>query len=187
MNVSPLLAVRDLERSVDFYRLIGFEPIVITETYAKLTMNDGALHLAAEGDAPPDRSEVPLRAAGADGSSVSAIVVIEVDDCEEFCRAIVGRGPNCLARRVSQRGVARCAHLPTTPTSICWSSTNRPVPRILIDATASHLTRRLGRCAPRIRPLSAHSPGREISSSTRAGRSVRTRTTSSPSATSKVQ
>jgi catechol 2,3-dioxygenase-like lactoylglutathione lyase family enzyme len=96
MNVSPLLAVRDLERSVDFYRLIGFEPIVITETYAKLTMNDGALHLAAEGDAPPDRSGVPLRAAGADGSSVSAIVVIEVDDCEEFCRAIVGRGIELL-------------------------------------------------------------------------------------------
>jgi catechol 2,3-dioxygenase-like lactoylglutathione lyase family enzyme len=95
MNVSPLLAVHDLERSVDFYRLIGFEPIVITETYAKLTMNDG-VHLAAEGDAPPDRPGVPLRAAGADGSSVAAIVVIEVEDCEEFCREVGGRGIDLL-------------------------------------------------------------------------------------------
>jgi catechol 2,3-dioxygenase-like lactoylglutathione lyase family enzyme len=65
LGVAPLIVVRDVVRSVEFYRRLGFRPAVQWTTYAKLTADRGAVvHLAAEGDAPAYRHSPILDSGG---------------------------------------------------------------------------------------------------------------------------
>lgn len=97
-GVAPLLAVSDLDRSVAFYRLLGFEPLAHWDTYAKLAAGEHAvLHLASEGDAPPDRPTVALEAPPTDSRTVAAIVVVEVADCRQACDQLTTAGVHLLS------------------------------------------------------------------------------------------
>ncbi len=91
MSVSPLLVVQDLERSVRFYRRLGFVTAVHTTTYAKLSWGSGTLHLAAGGDAPADRPGIALQPPAV-GSAPTALVVIEVPDCRAYCHTATDAG-----------------------------------------------------------------------------------------------
>lgn len=97
-QVAPLLAVRDVERSVSFYRRLGFIPVTQWATYAKLSAGDGqVLHLAAQGDAPADRPTVAMAAPAPVSGTASAIVVLQVDDCEQACAKLQETGVELLA------------------------------------------------------------------------------------------
>ncbi|WP_229074950.1 VOC family protein [Actinoplanes sp. DH11] len=90
-GVAPLLVVRDIATSVDFYRRLGFEPLVTWSGYAKLTNGPGVLHLAVPGDPPPDRPSVALIAPG-DADAVVAALVMQVVDCRKACAELVDAG-----------------------------------------------------------------------------------------------
>ena len=95
-SVAPLITVRDVPASVRFYRRLGFEPAVEWPTYAKLAHAAGVLHLAAQGDAPPDRPSVALSAPQIGADRVGAIVVLEVDDCHKYCAGLAASGVELL-------------------------------------------------------------------------------------------
>jgi catechol 2,3-dioxygenase-like lactoylglutathione lyase family enzyme len=98
-GVAPLIGVRDVARSVSFYAKLGFSPVVEWSTYAKLTAVDGAaLHLAAEGDAPPDRPTVAVAAPDPTAGQVPAIVVVEVSDCRRTCAELAAAGVDLLSQ-----------------------------------------------------------------------------------------
>lgn len=61
-SAAALLGVRDVARSVEFYRRLGFVPQVQWETYSRLTNGAAVVHLAGAGDAPPDRPGVAMAA-----------------------------------------------------------------------------------------------------------------------------
>lgn len=96
-SVAPLIAVSDVPASVTFYTRLGFEPAVKWPTYAKLShAAGGTLHLAAQGEAPPDRPTVALAAPSPGLDTASAIVVIEVDDCHRYCTDLAASGVELL-------------------------------------------------------------------------------------------
>ena len=98
-GVAPLLTVSDLDRSVRFYRLLGFEPLAQWDTYAKLAAGERAvLHLATEGDPPPDRPTVALQAPSASATTVATIVVVEVADCRQACDQLTAADVALLTR-----------------------------------------------------------------------------------------
>lgn len=94
-GVAPLLVVRDMARSVAFYRWLGFEPSVEWQTYAKLLAGDGILHLAVHGDPPPDRPGVALKAPD-DADAVVTVVIVQVPDCRRACADLVAAGVELL-------------------------------------------------------------------------------------------
>jgi catechol 2,3-dioxygenase-like lactoylglutathione lyase family enzyme len=94
-GVAPLLAVRDVARSVAFYQRLGFMPEVQWPAYARLAAGDAVLHIAAQGQAPPDRPTVEL-AAPTDARAVTAIVVVQVPDCGRACAKLVACGVELL-------------------------------------------------------------------------------------------
>ncbi|MEV6302169.1 VOC family protein [Actinoplanes sp. NPDC051861] len=99
-GIAPLLVVRDVARSVSFYRRLGFEPAVEWAGYAKLTGGPGILHLAAGGEPPPDRPDVALVAPDASARAVAAAVVVQVDDCRAACADLVAAGVELLGEPV---------------------------------------------------------------------------------------
>jgi catechol 2,3-dioxygenase-like lactoylglutathione lyase family enzyme len=99
-GVAPLLVVRDVSRSVAFYRKLGFEPSVEWPTYAKLAIGTGILHVAAEGDAPPDRPGVALTAPDGTANAVVTAVVVQVPDCRLACTDLVAAGVELLTEPV---------------------------------------------------------------------------------------
>lgn len=99
-GVAPLIVVRDVARSVEFYRRLGFQPSVQWPTYAKLANGPGILHLAAQGDPPPDRPAVALRAPDDAAEAVVAVVVVQVADCREACSALAATGVELLTEPV---------------------------------------------------------------------------------------
>ena len=103
-SVAPLIAVRDVPSSVAFYGKFGLAPVVESSTYAKLSDGVGAvLHIAAVGDAPPDRPSVALTAPPAEADSVPAIVVIQVADCSYPKRTLKSRPSTAPAGSTSCR------------------------------------------------------------------------------------
>jgi catechol 2,3-dioxygenase-like lactoylglutathione lyase family enzyme len=97
-QVAPLIAVREVERSVRFYQQLGFEPAVQNMRYARLTVGDGGvLHLAAQGEAPPDRPSVAMTAPEPGHASVTSAVIVQVPDCAEACQELTARGVRLLS------------------------------------------------------------------------------------------
>ena len=88
-GVAPLLAVRDVALSVAFYQRLGFVPEVQWSTYARLAAGNAVLHVAAQGQAPPDRPTVELAVPTIDAGSVAAMVVVQVPDCGRACAELV--------------------------------------------------------------------------------------------------
>lgn len=99
-GVAPLIVVRDVARSVEFYRRLGFQPSVEWSTYAKLANGSGILHLAAEGDPPPDRPDVALKAPDDTAHSVFAVVIVQVADCRQACDDLAAAGVDLLTEPV---------------------------------------------------------------------------------------
>ncbi|GAA4607015.1 catechol 2,3-dioxygenase-like lactoylglutathione lyase family enzyme [Actinoplanes octamycinicus] len=95
-GVAPLLVVRDVADSVTFYRRLGFEAMVVWETYAKLVSGPGVLHLAAAGEPPPDRGSVALALPDPGAGSVVAAIVVQVADCREACAELAAAGVELL-------------------------------------------------------------------------------------------
>lgn len=100
-GVAPLLVVRDVSRSVAFYRRLGFEALVEWDGYAKMANGPGILHLAAPGDPPPDRPAVRLRAPeqdhpAPDSGEVTAAIVVQVADCRAACADLEAGGVDLL-------------------------------------------------------------------------------------------
>jgi catechol 2,3-dioxygenase-like lactoylglutathione lyase family enzyme len=91
-DVAPLMVVRDVARSVAFYRQLGFAVTVEWPTYAKLSAGTGTLHLATPGDPPPDRPDVALEAPDATARTVVAAVVVQVADCRAACAVLTAAG-----------------------------------------------------------------------------------------------
>ncbi|MET8045594.1 VOC family protein [Micromonospora sp. NPDC005215] len=92
-GVAPLIAVRDVARSVAFYQRLGFAPEVQWPTYARLVAGDDAvLHIAGQGQAPPDRPTVALTAPAPDAVAVTAMVVLQVPDCRRACTELAASG-----------------------------------------------------------------------------------------------
>ena len=97
VGVAPLMVVRDIARSVEFYRRLGFQPLVEWATYAKLANGTAILHLATPGDPPPDRPEVALDAPDEAAATVVAAVVIQVTDCRRACADLTAAGVPLLS------------------------------------------------------------------------------------------
>ncbi|MFI6734883.1 VOC family protein [Nonomuraea sp. NPDC050451] len=95
--MAPLIAVHDVARSVAFYERLGFTPEVQWPTYARLVAGENTvLHVAVQGGAPPDRPSVALAAPSPDGSTVNAIVVVQVPDCRRACAELTASGVELL-------------------------------------------------------------------------------------------
>ena len=91
-TVSPLLAVADLARSLEFWvTRLGGDLQVQWDTYARVQVGSGQVHLAVTGDAPLDRA-VRLVPPTGDGDEAPGEVVIEVDDCHAVVAQMQERG-----------------------------------------------------------------------------------------------
>lgn len=103
---APLLVVSDLGASVDFYARLGFAVVTRWDTYAMLradadadtgTGTGAALHLALPGEPPPDRPSVALAAADPGSATVSALLVLTVDDCARAADELAAAGVELLS------------------------------------------------------------------------------------------
>ncbi|MEJ7744223.1 MAG: VOC family protein [Nocardioidaceae bacterium] len=95
-SVTPLLAVVDLEASLQFWvKQLGGEVQVRWDTYALVRIGAGQLHLAVAGDAPPDRS-IRLVPPDRDQELASGEVVLQVADCRAVVEALLKRGVEFL-------------------------------------------------------------------------------------------
>jgi catechol 2,3-dioxygenase-like lactoylglutathione lyase family enzyme len=94
--VEPLLAVRDLERSLAFWRdLMGGAPVMTWDSCALLQLGAGRLHLAVTGEPPEDRA-VRLVPPLGPAAEVTGEVVLRVDDCAGVVRELEQRGVRFL-------------------------------------------------------------------------------------------
>lgn len=75
---------------------MGFQPAVEWPRYATLDTGTGVLHLAVQGDPPPDRPGVALTAPDDTATAVIAAVVVQVPDCREACAELVAAGVDLL-------------------------------------------------------------------------------------------
>jgi catechol 2,3-dioxygenase-like lactoylglutathione lyase family enzyme len=95
-QVEPLLAVADLARSLEFWvERIGGQTEVQWDSYARVRIGSGRVHLAVTGDPPPDRI-VRLVPPPDDPATAYAEVVIQVTDCAEVCAELTSRGTRLL-------------------------------------------------------------------------------------------
>ena len=96
--VAPLLVVADLPRSLAFYEgVLGAVRIVANESYAKLSLGRGELHLTARSEPTPDKPGVTLAPPDRHDAIVPGEVVISVRDCREMYAQLVARGAVFLA------------------------------------------------------------------------------------------
>lgn len=96
-TTAPLLAVAEIARSLDFWvARLGGVAEVQWDTYAKIRIGHGVVHLAVTGDPPPDRPIrlVPPRAQSR--GQASAEVVIAVADCRAVVAELERRGVQLL-------------------------------------------------------------------------------------------
>ena len=102
-RAGAILAVADFERSLRFYRdLLGFEVEATYDDppYATLTRAGARLSLAEQGHAADDRPGVVMLAPG-DRSRLTAILVLEVDDCLAAYSSLREQGVPFLAEPYS--------------------------------------------------------------------------------------
>ena len=102
-RAGTILAVSDVERSVEFYsQRLGFEGEALYDDppYATMVHSGTRLSLAEQGHAAEDRPGVTM-AVPADPSRLSAILVLEVEDCLEAYERLRLEGVSFLAEPYS--------------------------------------------------------------------------------------
>lgn len=98
-RVGTILAVRDMDRSVAFYRdRLGFavEATYDDPPYATLTRTGARLSLAEQGHPADDRPGVTMLAPS-DPSRLPVVLVLEVEDARTIHAALVEEGAPFLA------------------------------------------------------------------------------------------
>ena len=97
-----ILAVADVERSLAFYKQLGFatEATYDDPPYATLQLAGARLSLAEQGHDAEDRPGVALEAP-ADRSRMNAVLVLEVTDCMAAYEQLRGQGFEFLAEPYS--------------------------------------------------------------------------------------
>jgi len=97
-TVAPLLVVADLARSLAFYEhVLGAARVTAGDSYAKLALGSGELHLATRSEPTPDKPGVTLVPPAAGAAEVHGEVVLHVRDCRASYAAFVARGATFLA------------------------------------------------------------------------------------------
>lgn len=96
-QVAPLLVVGDIGRSVDFYcNGMGASVVMQWDTYARLRLAQGTLHLATPSVETPDKPGVSLTLPTS-ARQVTGEVVIQVTDCRTTYAQLSARGMQFLA------------------------------------------------------------------------------------------
>jgi len=98
-RAGAILAVRDYERSLAFYRdLIGFdvEAMYDDPPYATLVLAGMRLSLAEQGHPAEDRPGVTMTAPE-DRSKANVVLVVEVEDARAMYAELEGKGGRFLA------------------------------------------------------------------------------------------
>jgi catechol 2,3-dioxygenase-like lactoylglutathione lyase family enzyme len=96
-TVAPLLVVADLPRSLQFYEhVVGASRVDAGDSYAKLALGSGELHLVTRSEATPDKPGAALLPPS-DPSAVHGEVVLHVRDCRATYAELVARGARFLA------------------------------------------------------------------------------------------
>ncbi len=109
-TLAPLLVVGDLARAIGFYRdVLGAAVELQWETYARLSLAGGTLHLATASPGTEDKPGVGL-VPPADPATVSGELVIHVTACRDVYLELVARGVAFLAppSEPSWGGEVRC-------------------------------------------------------------------------------
>ena len=92
-TVAPLLVVGDLSRSLAFYEgVLGAVRITAGESYAKLALGRGELHLATFSQPTPDKPGVTLAPPDSKAGEVHSEVVVHVRDCRAMYARLVAKG-----------------------------------------------------------------------------------------------
>jgi catechol 2,3-dioxygenase-like lactoylglutathione lyase family enzyme len=98
LGVAPLLVVGDLARSLGFYEgVLGAVRITATDSYAKLSLGPGVLHLATRSEPTPDKPGIILAPPDPQAALVHGEVVVRVRDCRAMHARLVARGATFLA------------------------------------------------------------------------------------------
>lgn len=98
MSVAPLLVVADLQRSLRFYEgVLGAHRVLAGESYAKLKLGAGELHLVTHSDPTPDKPGVSLVPPLPDAAAVHGEVVLHVRDCRKTFSTLSRRGARFLS------------------------------------------------------------------------------------------
>jgi catechol 2,3-dioxygenase-like lactoylglutathione lyase family enzyme len=94
-ELMPMLCVRDLAASEDFYRRVGFA-VEFSEPHIALLRNGvRGLYLVTESSPTVDKPGVSLFPL-ADPSRVAAVIVLRVADCRQTHEELVSRGVRFL-------------------------------------------------------------------------------------------
>jgi catechol 2,3-dioxygenase-like lactoylglutathione lyase family enzyme len=101
-RLGAILAVADVGRSIEFYERLGFtvEATYDDPPYATLSSAGARLSLAEQGHAAEDRPGIAFEAP-ADRSRLSALLVLEVQDCVAAYRDLSDQGVEFLAEPYS--------------------------------------------------------------------------------------
>jgi len=98
LAVAPLIVVGDLPRSLQFYEhVMGASRIAAGDSYARLALGVGELHLATHSDPTPDKPGITLAAPDPTSSIVHGEIVLGVRDCRAIYARLVARGAKFLS------------------------------------------------------------------------------------------
>ena len=96
--VAPLLVVSDLARSLRFYiDVVGAAPVTTGESYARLSLGAGMLHLVTRSEPTPDKPGVTLAPPDPTAAVVHGEIVVEVPDCRAMYSRLAAKGAAFLA------------------------------------------------------------------------------------------
>ncbi len=96
VGVAPLIAVSDLDVSVEFYtRALGATVRLRLQHYALLEAGTQRLHLAVTACPPPDRPQIALAPASTPDSR-PFLLVLQVRDCDSAAESIAALGAQVL-------------------------------------------------------------------------------------------
>jgi len=108
LTIMPIVYVRDVERAVAFYRLLGFELKAMSRSgkWAELALGDAILALHQAGHGPPQLelslvSREPLEKLVQRFGEAGISIVRPITD-EEFGRSLVIRGPDGLEIQINE-------------------------------------------------------------------------------------
>ena len=96
--LAPLIVVGDLQRSLQFYeRVMGASRVVAGDSYARLALGAGELHLAIHSEPTPDKPGITLAAPDPASATVHGEIVLSVHDCRAMYARLVARGAKFLS------------------------------------------------------------------------------------------